>query len=304
MWLAKSDERINVLPVALLTVALAFVALAGTASAHLTGAYTRFTYCPYKTAGVDRCAYSLTSSGEVVLGSKKVPIVNPVILQGGYTEAAEEGPEVGYSEFVGATNGETLSKAAQPVPGGLLGLVPPASSPPLVKAAVEAAAKNGFSEVNSTLELARPASEIKINENHLAEGQGVTLVLPLKAHLENQFLGGSCYVGSSANPIIWELRTDTTKPPAPNEPITGNPGSTNFLEEGRIVELEGVTLVDNSWAAPGAEGCGGLLSSLVDPVLDLAAGLPAAAGHNSAVLNAAISEAKAFSVNKNDVENP
>lgn len=289
---------------AMLAGVLASLALASSAPAHLTGAYTRFAFCPYKTAGVDRCAYSLATGGEVVLGSKTVPIVNPVTLQGGYTEAAEEGEEIGFSKFVGAINGITLSKTPQPVPGGLLGLVPPESSPPLVKAAVELAAKNGLTGVNSTLELARPASEIKINEGHLAEGQGVALVLPLKARLENPLLGSSCYVGSSAAPIIWELRTDTTEPPGPNEPITGNAGLINFFEAGRIIEVEGATLVDNAWAAPAASGCGGLLSTLMDPVINAVAGLPAAAGHNTAILDTAISEAKAFAVNKNDEEHP
>lgn len=289
---------------AVLSAAFVLSAFVGVASAELTGAFTRFAFCPYKTAGVDRCAYSVTGGGEVVLGSKTVPIVNPVTLQGGYSEPAEEGPEAGFSKFFEATNGVTLSKSAQPVPGGLLGLVPPESSPPLVRAAVELAAENGLTGVNSTLELARPASDIRINESHLAEGLGVALVLPLMAHLENPVLGGSCYVGSSSSPIIWELRTNATEPPPPNESISGNAGLINFLEGGRIVEVEGAELVDNAWAAPAAHGCGGLLSTLMDPVINSIAGLPAAAGRNTAILDTAVSEAKAFSVNKNDVENP
>ena len=284
--------------------AVACLALAASASAELVAPFTRFSACPYKTTGVYRCVQAITNGGEVVLGSKTVSIVNPVTLQGGYSEAPEEGPEAGFSKFFAATNGITLSKAPQPLPGGLLGLVPPESSPPLVKAAVELAAKNGLTGVNSTLELARPASEIRVSEEHLAEGLGVDLVLPLKAHLENPLLGSSCYVGSSSAPIIWELRTDTTEPPAPNEPITGNFGQTTFLEGGRIIELSEVVLVDNSWSAPAASGCGGLLSSLMDPVINSIAGLPAAAGHNTAILDNTISEASALAVNKNDETHP
>jgi hypothetical protein len=173
-----------------------------------------------------------------------------------------------------------------------------------VKAAVNLAVENGLTGVNSTLELARPASDIRINESHLAEGQGVALVLPLMAHLENPTLGSSCYVGSSSSPIIWELRTDATEPPPPNESISGNAGLINFLEGGRIIEVEGAQLVDNAWAAPAAHGCGGLLSTLMDPVINSIAGLPAAAGQNAAILDTAISEAKAFSVNKNDEDHP
>jgi hypothetical protein len=301
--LPKRSNKSAVLCIAMLAMALASLGLASGASA-FSGAFTRFAFCPYKTAGVDRCAYSLTDGGEVVLGSKKVPIVNPVTLQGGYNLEEAEGPEGGYSKFFAATNGETLSKTPQPVPGGLLGLIPPESSPPLVKAAVELAAKNGLTGVNSTLELAKPASDIRINESHLAEGLGVALKLPLKVHLENPLLGSSCYVGSSASPIIWELRTDTTEPPPPNEPITGNAGLINFLEGARIIEVEGAVLVDNAWSAPAAEGCGGLLSALIDPVINAVAGLPAAAGHNSATLATAISETTAFSVKKNEEEHP
>ena len=278
--------------------------MAASASAGLTGVYTRFQFCPWMNPEVERCAYAVTEGGEVVLGSKKVPIVNPVTLQGGYSEPATEGPEAGFSKFFGATNGVTLSKAAQPVPGGLLGLVPPESSPPLVKAVVELAVKNGLTGVNSTLELARPASEIRINETALAEGQGVTLILPLKAHLENPVLGSSCYVGSSAAPIIWELRTDATNPPEPNESISGNAGSIHFLDGGFIVEVQDAVLVDNAWAAPAASGCGGLLSSLMDPVINAIAGLPATAGHNTAILENTISETTTFAVDKNDKANP
>jgi hypothetical protein len=303
--LSKRRNKAAVSCAAMLAVALASLGLAGSASAKLTGDFTRFSACPWKTAGVDRCAYAVTDGGEVTLGSKTVPIVNPVTLQGGYTEPIEEGPEIGFSKFVGATNGITLSKTPQPVPGGLLGLVPPASSPPLVKALVELAAENGLTGVNSTLELARPASEIRINESHLAEGLGVALILPLKARLENPLLGSSCYVGSSTEPLIWELRTDATAPPPPNESISGNAGLINFLEGGKIIEVEGAVLVDNAWAAPAAKGCGGaLLSALIDPVINAVAGLPAAAGHNTAILENTISATTAFSMKRNDEENP
>jgi hypothetical protein len=284
---------------------VAMLVIAGQASATLTGAFTRFQFCPSTTSGVNRCVYSVTDGGEVVLGSKTVPIVNPVTLQGGYSKPNfEEGPEEGFSKFFAASNGVTLSNAPQPVPGGLLGLIPPESSPPLVKELVKAAVENKLTGVDSTLELARPASEIKISENHLAEGEGVALVLPLKAHLENPVLGSSCYVGSSANPIYWELTSGETNPPGPNGPITGTTGTVNFLEEGRIVVLEDAALVDNAWSAPSASGCGGLLSLVIDPIINAASGLPAKAGTNSAILENDISATTAAAVNKNNAENP
>lgn len=285
-----------------LIAALIALGLAGSASA-LSGQFTKFQFCPWTNPEVSRCTYAVSTGGEVVLGKKAVPIVNPVVLQGGYSEEAETGPEAGFSKFFAATNGVTLSKAGQPVPGGLLGLVPPEESPPLVKAAVELAAKNGLTGVNSTLELARPASEIRISEIHLAEELGVALKLPVKIHLENPTLGSSCYVGSSSSPIIWELRVDTTNPPEPNKPISGDGGVTNFFEEGQIVELENAVLVDNSWSAPAPTGCGGLLSSLMDPVIAAQLG-STTAGHNTAILENDISASPALAVQINEEEHP
>ncbi len=292
--------------VAMLAALFASLMLAGSASAKLTGEYTKFQYCPYKTAGTYRCLYSPTIGGEVILGKKKVPIVKQAVLQGGYAEAPEEGPEAGYSKFIAATNGQTLTKAPQPVPGGLAGLVNCKEiSNFLLRISCEATFENGLTGVNSTLELARPASEIRVNENHLAEGQGVALKLPVRVHLENPFLGESCYIGSSSSPIIWELRTDTTSPPPPNKPITGNPGEVEFLEEGRILKLFNVELVDNAWSAPGASGCGGfLVELLLNPIINASVGVPSAAGTNTARLKNTIYEAPAFTVNKNDVEHP
>jgi hypothetical protein len=283
-------------------VAVAALGFASSASA-LSGEFTKFKFCPWTNTEVKRCAYSVATGGEVVLGKKAVPIVNPVTIQGGYGRASEEGPEEGFSKFFAATNGVTLSKAAQPVPGGLLGLVPPEGSPPLVKELVELAAKNGLTGVNSTLELARPASEIRISEIHLAEEEGIALKLPVKVHLENPFLGSSCYLGSSTSPIIWELTVGTTKPPKPNEPISGDGGVTKFYEEGQIVELENAVLVDNAWSAPAPTGCGGILASLVDPIIELQLG-STAAGHNTAILDNNISASPALAVKTNDEEHP
>jgi len=288
--------------VAMLAALLTVFGLAGNASAKLTGEFVRFQHCPYKNPEATRCVHAVTEGGEAILGSKKVPIVNPVTLQGGYNDPLEEGE---FSDFFPATNGVTLSKAPQPVPGGLLGLVPPASSPPLIKALVELAAENGLTGVNSTLELAGSSNDVEINELNLALGEGVTLRMKLKARLENPLLGNECYVGSSSNPLLWELRADTTNPPPPNKPITGNGGTVTFLEKAQVLRLDDAVLVDNAWSAPAAKGCGGiLLAPLIDPVINVAAGLPSAAGKNTAILENTIHTTTTFALNKNDAENP
>jgi hypothetical protein len=288
--------------VALLIAALAVFGLAATAQAKLVGNYTKFAQCPYSNTEVRKCLYSVTKSGEVVLGSKKVPIVNPVILQGGTLPVNEEG----FAKFVGATNGVTLTKAPQPVPGGLAGIINCKEiSDFFLRISCEVTFENGVTGLNSTLELARPASEIVVSENNLAAEEGVALKMPVKFHLENPFLGSGCYVGSSSNPIIWNLTTGTTSPPAPNKPITGKAGFVEFLEEGRIAVAKEAVLVDNAWAAPGTNGCGGFLVELIlDPIINAASGLPASAGHNTAILKNELNIASAAAVRKNNAENP
>jgi hypothetical protein len=287
---------------ALLIAALAVFGLAATAQAKLTGNYTKFAQCPYPNAEVRKCIYSVTKGGEVVLGSKKVPIVNPVILQGGTLPVNEE--EV--AQFVGATNGVTLSKTPQPVPGGLAGIVNcKAISDFFLRVACELTFENGVTGLNATLELARPASEILVSENHLAAEEGVALKLPVKTHLENPFLGSGCYVGSSGSPLTWNLTTGTTAPPGPNKPITGKAGFIEFLEEGRIAVSKEAVLVDNAWSAPGASGCGGFPAELLlNPIINSAAGVPAAAGKNTAILKNELNIASAAAVRKNNAENP
>jgi hypothetical protein len=296
----RRHKTVGVVCTAALAAMLTTLALAGSASAKLTGEYTKFQQCPWTNAEVKRCLNSLNIGGEVVLGTKKTPVVNQVTIQGGYGSPNEEG----FSKFFAATNGVTISKAAQPVPGGLLGIVPPESSPPLVKALSKFFFENSLTGVNSVLELAKPASEIKLSESNLSEAEGVAMKLPVKVRLENPFLGKNCYVGSSGTPIWWNLTAGTTSPPGPNKPITGESGEIEFLEGGRILVLKGNILVDNAWEAPKASGCGGILSFLVNPIINSQIGLASAAGKNTAILKNTISIATAAAVKKNNEENP
>jgi hypothetical protein len=287
--------------VALLITALAVFGLAATAQAKLTGNFVKFAQCPYKNLEVKKCLLSVTNSGEVVLGSKKVPIVNPVTLQGGAGKQVE-----GVAPFFAASNGVTLSKTPQPVPGGLAGIINCKEiSSFLLRISCEVVFENGVTGLNSTLELARPATEIRVSENNLAAESGVALKMPVKVHLENPFLGSSCYVGSSSTPLIWNLTTGTTAPPPPNTPIKGSAGFIEFLDEGSIAVGKSVVLVDNAWSAPGATGCGGFPAELIlDPIINAAAGVPAAAGKNTAILKNTVNIAAAAAVRENDAENP
>ena len=293
-------HRARVVGAAMLLVALAALGLAGSAQAKLTGEFTKFAQCPYTNTEVRKCIYSLTTSGEVVLGSKKVPIEKPVTLQGAIGPV-DEVTEM--SKFYAATNGITLSKSPQNVPGGLLGIVPDASSPALVKALIKFFLENSLTGVNSTLELAKPASEIRLSEFRIAAEESVGLILPVKVHLENPFLGKNCYVGSSTSPITWNLTSATTSPPAPNTPISGFGGEGEFLEEAKIVKLKNNKIVDNAWSAPAATGCGGILSFLVTPIITAQLGTTTA-GHNTAILKGDVYSSPAASVKKNNEEHP
>ena len=291
---------------ALLLTAVAALSFAGVAQATLTGNYTKFAQCPYANLEVKKCIYAVTESGEVVLGSKTVPIVNPVVLQGGYGAALEEKEGAFFAKFYAASNGVTLSKVPQPVPGGLSGLINCKEiTEPFLRFSCELTFENGLTGLNSTLELAKPASEIRVSENNLAGETGTAMQMPVKFHLENPFLGSNCYVGSSSNPIIWNLTTGTTSPPAPNTPISGSAGEIEFLEEGRILVAKNNKLVDNAWSAPGASGCGGfLVELLLNPIVNSGSGLPSAAGKNTAILKGTLNVASAAAVRKNNAENP
>jgi hypothetical protein len=286
----------------LLTSALMMI-LVGAAQAKLVEPFQKFQYCPYKNIEVKRCVYSVTSGGEVVLGSKKVPIVNPVLLQGGFGKPNKETKS---SAFFGATEGKpTLQAVGQPVPGGLAGLVNCKEiSNFILRTACEWTFENGLTGVNSVLELAKPASAIQISESNLSRKEKVAMQLPVKVRLDNPFLGSSCYVGSESNPIIWNLTSGKTTPPEGTEPIEGSAGKVSFLEEGLILQLAEDSLVDNAWAGPAASGCGGVFAFLLDPIINVAAGLPAAAGTNSARLNNTIEITTPFALEQNDAENP
>jgi hypothetical protein len=159
-----------------------------------------------------------------------------------------------------------LSKTPLVLPGGLLGIE----------------LLGNLTEVTVTAEMAGP---IKMFLAHALEGKGVAASLPIKAKLDNLLLGPSCYIGSDSEPISLNLTTGTTNPPPPNTPITGDPGITHLNFYGHL-EQSHVSLVDNAFSSPGANGCGGpVIELVVDPSVDLKAGLPSPAGENTAIMN-------------------
>jgi len=263
------------------------------ASATPKGKFAPFAQCPLSNKEIVACTVASTTSGEFDVGKKVVPITKTITLQGGLIEV----PETGESELVAAANGETLSKTPQTVPGGLFGIMAPEYLPKWLQEIINNYINEGFSGVTETTELAKPASNVRLNSTNLLIESGTALTLPTKVKLNNALLGSECYIGSSSSPISLNLTTGATSPPEPNKSIHGAKGSLSIEEEGTLIVLTGGSLVDNSFSAPGAHGCGGfLLEGLIDPAVNAELGLPSAAGHNTAILDGRLELAAAEAV--------
>jgi hypothetical protein len=278
--------------------ALVFAMLVPASSAiatphHPTGEFAQFGDCPLSRATLTACLFSESSAGSFTIGKKNVPIVNPVVLQGGLEwkeSILEELP------LIAAEDGNTLVKTPQPVPGGLLGIEAPTWWPKFLQDLFNETINNGATGVTATVEIAGPASSVKLNSLNLLIGSGTALALPAKIKLGNSFLGSNCYIGSNSNPVQLNFTTGTTSPPPPNKPITGSPGTASENAGGTLVTFSGGRLVNNSYAAPGANGCGGLFSFLIDPFVNSIVGLPSAAGTNTAILEGVIKIAEPAAV--------
>jgi hypothetical protein len=271
--------------------AAAMVVPTTSASAALTGEWARFSKCPLSNTSVDFCLYAESTGGSFTVGSKTVPLVKPVVLQGGLNNAEKDLSKP--LPLVAATDGNTLSKTPQPVPGGLLGVTAPSWWPQILKDLFNETINNGFTGVTATVEIAGPTSGASVNLINAFGASGTAVTLPAKVKLDNPFLGSSCYIGTNSSPIKLNFTTGTTSPPPPNKPITGSPGEPVEPVIG-VLQLKHNRLVDNSFAAPGANGCGGFLFSwAVDPLVNSILGVPSAAGTNTAILEGTISLANA-----------
>lgn len=242
--------------------ATALMAPAALAAEEPAPGYEAFAGCPSPEVEptLEACFNSEVKAGHFKMGSKNVPITDPISLSGGGNSAGE----VVFSDKGG------LSKSKQTVPGGLVGLT-------------------GLDWLTDAL----GAEALKVYAVTELAGQPTNpfldpFVLPIKVHLENPVIGKNCYVGSNANPITLKLTTGTTNPPPPNEPISGFVPKVFELDperEGVILAKEG-RFVDNAFAAPAASGCRlelGLINISIDTIVNLQSGLPSPAGTNETV---------------------
>ena len=252
-----------------------------------TNEFEKFNECPFGFPPVEEgmgetqaCIYGEAGKESFFQAGKvTVKFAKPVILRGGL----EENELTGKEAFIGALNGNTISKEAEPAPGLTEG-VDAELLPEAEKARYEAWLAAGKStKVTATVELAASALDIELNEaNLLSENKETAFGFPVEIHLQNGFLGKNCYVGNYSEPIRVPFITGETSPPPPNTPIHGALGSVKVLGGGQILKLEGTRLVNNSYASPGVKGCG--KEGGADAAINAALGLPSPAGSNTTEL--------------------
>jgi len=141
-------------------------------------------------------------------------------------------------------------------------------------------------KVTATVELAGPASAIKVSVGNLLSETGTAFAFPVKLKLSNPFVGPDCYVGSDSKPIIVEFTTGASGA------LQGKSGSTAKQDRnGFDLTVLTDTLVDASFASPGVEGCG--VAGGADAAINSALGLPSPSGQNLAILNGTLKLATA-----------
>jgi hypothetical protein len=250
---------------AVLVPGLALGSATAASAATLPQDLSGFANCPISNHKVTVCLYSVVNSGSFTIGSTTLAITSPLTIDLGLIPKPNA-----TLKAVAPTNGTPVLQGA-PIPVPILDL-PPLPGPLSITATTN---------LVSLPTLALTALET---------GQGTALTMPLDVAINNVLIGPGCTIGTTTDPIDINLTTGTTSPPPPNQPITGSPG-TGSVSKQSVITFTGTTLVDNSFSVPGASGCG--LFGVLDPALDLVAGLPSAAGHNTAILNATSSLAPA-----------
>ena len=227
----------------------------------LPASLAQFANCPVDVAAVATCLYSSTTSTTFEIGSTTITSSLPTTLTLGLSYTKSDQPIA-----VLPDNGtQALQSPAVPVPGGLTGI---------------GELGGGELAVTATPQLVGIPT---VSLANLLGGNGTGLTLPIDVLISTPtgLLGSDCTIGDAADPILLNLTTGTTNPPSPNTPISGATGTTSTTAKG-LITVTGMSLVDNSFAVPGADNCG--TDGVLDSVVDLQKGLPSAAGSNTAIL--------------------
>jgi hypothetical protein len=245
--------------------------------------WTQFKYCPYTNGEVAYCLHAETSSGFFTIGTVRVPLSKPVVLQGAITECeptntCPEGHEPGGLFVVPAVNGgETLESPELSVAHGLSLITKQdqkeAGWPQALIESFKEAKANKETGLKVKIEMAGDSlfeNSNGLNIGHVVEEYGAGFELPLKTRLISSWLeklgGGPCTIGNNEHPIMQYLTSESP----------GSAGSLEFNSEFTNIELKGNSLVALNWpveAASAATGCGGEYESYVDAAINETLGL-------------------------------
>jgi sugar lactone lactonase YvrE len=123
---------------------------------------------------------------------------------------------------------------------------------------------------------------------------GVPIItLPIKIQLQNPVLGPSCFIGSDQDPIVLHPEnTDLSQAQIHQagllEPFDTN-GEPNLTGPLTSLVSTGAVQGDDTFAAPGAQGCGPSGDGSLDAAVNALVGLPSPSGNNHLVLQDATS---------------
>jgi hypothetical protein len=123
---------------------------------------------------------------------------------------------------------------------------------------------------------------------------GVPIItLPIKIQLQNPALGPSCFIGSDQDPIVLQpVNTDLSQAQIHQatllEPFDPN-GVFNLVGPLASLVSTGAVQGDDTFAVPGANGCGPNGDGSLDAVVNAVVGLPSPSGNNHLVLQDAAS---------------
>lgn len=256
----------------------------------ITAGFADFANCPVNVAAsaAGICLHSYTTGGVVQIGHSSVPISVPGDT---FDVGVAKSPAVcalvgaGVPECVVSPPHGILNGPAQPVPGGLLGVVGNVQLTGVMAKLEWAVAVPAGMAFGRTSGCGSSDSLAIYNECVFLNGKaGTAATLIAKIHLMSPFLGQNCFIGSAAKPIVIQLTTGITNPPPPAHPIHGKPFES--LQIVGAVQVPGVTLVNNSFSVPAATGCGTSNGSLVTASINHKLGLPSPPGQNMIVINA------------------
>ncbi|MFJ8311373.1 MULTISPECIES: hypothetical protein [unclassified Streptomyces] len=248
----------------------------------LGGNWAPFTRCPVDDPAmlaadgridIVQCIASHSAGGSIKLGSTEV-VTGASDLQLGVVQHASGAPTL-----IAPAGGALIADPAD-IPGGLLGLMCP-SDLPVISGICRQITDGTLNRITATVESAGTPSDFNLTAG-ASTGQPI-VAIPVRIHLQNPILGGSCYLGSAGNPIVLRPK-NLTAPALGIQRFDGN-GTAHTTGVMNRLSLTGANQGDATFAVPGANGCG--LAGLLDWAVNLKTGLPSAAGHNSVVLNSA-----------------